>query len=81
METKTKLNWQRCSDVLPPVGVFVMTKIDDAKGPRNEAELKRYQKGPTYASLWFDSGGVYIYYEPTHWAYINYEPTHWAYIK
>ena len=43
-----------------PSGIHVMTKIDDEKGCRNEAILKRG------GNLWF-SGDMYMYYRPTHW--------------
>lgn len=67
MTTKTK-NWIPCSSVLPPVGLVVMTKIDDTKGPRNEQTLKRMKTGPNARSLWFvPDGSMYVYYEPTHW--------------
>lgn len=45
-----------------PDGVTVDTKIDDAKGCRNEAPLKRQ------GQLWyFPDGSMYVYYRPTHW--------------
>lgn len=51
---------------LPPEGVVVKTKIDDAKGIRNEQFLAR--KG----NLWFFPGGdMHVYYTPTHWDYVN----------
>lgn len=52
----------KCSDRLPPEGEIVMTKIDDAKGCRNEQELIRR------GSLWFFTDlSMYVYYTPTHW--------------
>ena len=55
-------DWIECSKELPPEGVEVETKIDDADGPRNEQSLKR--KG----SLWFfPDMSMYVYYAPTHW--------------
>lgn len=48
--------------VNPPDGKVVMTKIDDAKGCRNEQLLKRQGR------LWFfKDGSMYVYYTPTHW--------------
>jgi hypothetical protein len=47
-----------------PENMIVMTKIDDAKGARNEAELIRHGR------LWWIAKGkpaMYVYYEPTHW--------------
>lgn len=52
--------WTPTSRQLPPNGVTVMTKIDDRNGVRNE------QLMTLTGSLWF-SGGMYVYYEPTHW--------------
>ena len=55
--------WIRCSKQLPPDGELVATKIDDARGCRNEAPLTRR------AGLWFlADDSMYVYYEPTHWA-------------
>lgn len=60
--------WKKCSAELPPVGVVVMTKIDDALGVRNEQALKPLQRLPNTRSLWFFEDGImYVYYEPTHW--------------
>jgi hypothetical protein len=54
--------WIKVADELPPEGVEVDTKIDDADGTRNEQSLKR--KG----SLWFfPDMSMYVYYSPTHW--------------
>ncbi|PYS92509.1 MAG: hypothetical protein DMF62_00445 [Acidobacteria bacterium] len=54
--------WFKCSDVLPPEGKEVNTKIDDAKGCRNVRTLKRDGR------LWFTpDGATYVYYTPTHW--------------
>src|SRR5579863_173272 len=56
------LEWIRCVDILPPDGDPVPTKIDDAKGCRNEQDLKRQ------GNLWFvPDGSIYVYYTPTHW--------------
>jgi hypothetical protein len=55
-------DWLDCAVVLPPPGVLVDTKIDDADGVRNEQPLKRQ------GSLWFVAdGSMYVYYLPTHW--------------
>lgn len=56
----SEINWHPIATA--PDGVTVLTKIDDEKGPRNEAPLKRQGK------LWFCDDGLYVYYEPTHWA-------------
>lgn len=37
-----------------------MTKIDDARGVRNEQAMVRERQ------LWF-AGEMYVYYSPTHW--------------
>lgn len=56
------MEWIKTIDALPVENKVVDTKIDDAKGCRNEQPLKR--KG----SLWFyPDGSVYVYYTPTHW--------------
>lgn len=45
-----------------PEGVPVRTKIDDARGVRNHAVLKRSGR------LWFvPDGSMYVYYTPTHY--------------
>jgi hypothetical protein len=45
-----------------PENEVVQTKIDDEKGVRNEADLKRI------CGLWFlPDGSMYVYYTPTHW--------------
>jgi hypothetical protein len=55
-------HWQRIGDTFPEEGVVVETKIDDGKGCRNEAKLKRHR------GLWFfPDGSMYVYYTPTHW--------------
>lgn len=64
--------WIKCSELLPPCGILVDTKIDDINGCRNEVELKRYQRTPEARSLWFiEDGSMYVYYEPTHWKFID----------
>jgi hypothetical protein len=57
---KTPDKWTRVSDDLPPNGEVVEIKIDDAEGCRNQCYLRREN------NLWF-SGGMYVYYAPTHW--------------
>jgi rubrerythrin len=55
-------DWQRVGDTLPEENLVVDTKIDDAKGCRNTAPLKRQ------GNLWyFPDGSMYVYYTPTHW--------------
>lgn len=53
-------NWQHISSA--PDGVEVWTKIHDFRGERNIQKMKRQ------GNLWF-SGGMYVYYSPTHWSY------------
>ena len=49
-------------DYLAPAGEVVWTKIDDDKGERNIAQLRRS------GNLWFfPDGSMYVYYVPTHW--------------
>ena len=43
-----------------PSGRLVMTKIDDARGVRDEQPM--YRGG----NLWY-AGSMYVYYTPTHW--------------
>ena len=50
--------WERIDSA--PNNELVMTKIEDAKGVRNEQPMKRSGR------LWF-AGDMYVYYEPTHW--------------
>jgi hypothetical protein len=55
--------WIPCDERLPERDQVVLTKIDDAKGCRNEQPLKR---GP--GKLWFFAdGSMYVYYQPSHW--------------
>jgi len=54
--------WIPVTAHLPAENVPVMTKIDDERGCRNECKLKRF------GNLWFfEDGGMYVYYEFTHW--------------
>lgn len=56
------MDWIKVSEGLPPDGMIVETKIDDAKGCRNQQRL--YRRG----NLWFlPDGRMYVYYTPTHW--------------
>jgi len=60
-------NWQRISSA--PNGRPVLTKIDDARGVRNEQVLTR--RGNLW---WVDKNGepeMYVYYAPTHWAEVE----------
>jgi hypothetical protein len=62
---KAKRAWTSCEKVNAPEGVEVWTKIDDAKGCRNEQTLKRQGR------LWFvPDGSAYVYYTPTHWSHL-----------
>jgi hypothetical protein len=54
--------WIEVLRQMPPVGIVVNTKIDDAKGCRNEAHLK-FQRN----LWWYPDGSMYVYYQPTHW--------------
>lgn len=48
-----------------PEGVALETKIDDAKGCRNEGRLIRQ------GGLWFtEDMQMYVYYRPTHWRFV-----------
>lgn len=50
------------SQFLPPDGEVVLSWIEDEKGKRNEALLKRR------GHLWyFADDSMYVYYTPTHW--------------
>jgi len=51
-----------------PLDVVVVTKIDDASGPRNEQLLIQKQRSPDHRPLWwFPDMSMYVYYTPTHW--------------
>jgi hypothetical protein len=54
--------WEPITTTVPPEDTVVLTKIDDDKGARNEATLKR--RGNLW---WFPDGSMYVYYTPTHW--------------
>lgn len=52
----------KSAERLSPEGEVVFTVIDDEKGRRNEALLKRR------GGLWFTpDDSMYVYYAPTHW--------------
>lgn len=54
--------WIPTAVQLPPENQTVETKIDNAKGCRNEGRLFRQGR------LWYvPSGDMYVYYTPTHW--------------
>jgi hypothetical protein len=55
------MDWQPIETA--PEGVLVETKIDDAKGKRNQQTLVRYGR------LWWTDVEryMYVYYTPTHW--------------
>ena len=55
-------DWIETAHALPPEGEVVETKIDDAKGVRNEALLKRLGN-----MMFFADESMYVYYVPTHW--------------
>lgn len=70
-------NWILCSDRLPTPGMPVMTKIDDAKGVRNEQSLTLFQRSPETRPMWFyPDMSMYVYYEPTHWASFDTQGEH-----
>jgi len=54
--------WVKCLDRLPPSDVDVETKIDDGRGVRNIAPLRRHSN-----LWWFTDMSMYVYYSPTHW--------------
>lgn len=57
-------DWIPTNRQLPPKWQVVDTKIDDAKGCRNEGKLKLHDG----QRLWFvPDGSMYVYYTPTHW--------------
>lgn len=54
------MDWQTIETA--PERVALLTKIDDSKGERNVAKLKRIGR------LWFlPDMSMYVYYTPTHW--------------
>ena len=58
--------WVSVADEQPEQGCVVDTAIIDASGIRNVQALKRDGR------LWFvPDGGMYVYYEPTHWRPAN----------
>lgn len=59
--------WIKVTEIKPPKGVVVNTKIDDEDGtpPRNEQELKFHGK-----LWWHPDGSMYVYYSPTHWQHL-----------
>lgn len=59
---KNETKWIIVKDHTPPEEFVVETKIDDGRGVRNQANLKRR------GSLWFlPDDSMYVYYRPTHW--------------
>jgi len=61
--------WIPTAVELPPEGVVVDTKIDDANCCRNEQPMKR--RGRLW---WFADDSMYVYYTPTHWKYVVEDP-------
>lgn len=56
----SEMKWQPIETA--PEAVEVQTKIDDARGCRNEQSLTRRGR------LWFyPDMSMYVYYTPTHW--------------
>ena len=62
MKGRNVSEWKLTARELPPKNLVVDTKIDDAKGLRNEQQLK-------FSSnlWWLTDGSMYVYYTPTHW--------------
>lgn len=56
--------WNKISIKPMPEGVRVRTKISDDSGERCDAILKKQ------GNICFLDGGMYVYYQPTHWKYI-----------
>lgn len=56
------MEWIAVKDSMPEEGKQVWTKIDDEKGIRNVAKLRR--KGRMWLMV---NRPVYVYYSPTHW--------------
>lgn len=51
-----------------PEDTEVWTKINDADGGRNVQTLVKRSRYPYARPLWwFPDGGMYVYYQPTHW--------------
>ncbi len=62
-------DWMPMTVAIPTDGVVVETKIDDAKGPRNEQKLVKQGR------LWFfPDRSMYVYYTPTHWRLLQTVP-------
>ena len=66
--TDEKNPWILCKAAMPPDGVTVLTKIDDADGCRNIQPLWKQGR------LWFAQSDLYVYYEPTHWKLMELTP-------
>lgn len=58
------MKWVRVTDELPPRGVMVPTKVEDAEGVRNQQDLAFGLYG---TGLWWSSAELYVYYRPSHW--------------
>lgn len=57
-----KAEWIKITQFnIPSENIFVLTRIDDKNGVRNEQMLKRV------GNLWFGKDGMYVYYAPTHY--------------
>jgi hypothetical protein len=56
------MNWISIKLLLPKEGKEVMTKIDDARGCRNQQVLVLHNN-----LWWFPDMSMYVYYCPTHW--------------
>lgn len=68
-ELDKHFGWTKTAVQLPPEGVEVNTKVDDALGVRNVQTLVRRGR------LWFfPDDSMYVYYEPTHWKLLK-EPS------
>lgn len=67
-QSTTEKPWIHVDEQLPPLDKVVMTKIDDARGVRNEHKLKAFQRNAECRVMWFlADDSMYVYYTPTHW--------------
>ena len=60
------MKWFKISELPPPKGKVINTKIEENGVSRNEQKLKL---GTDNGLWWFPDGSMYVYYSPTHWSY------------